>query len=79
MIGSQMAARIDNVLDGLDVEELMVLRIILGHGAEHLSLYSRIDGQIIALLRRVHHVDAETGLSVDDLRKQAPGKDEPKS
>jgi hypothetical protein len=50
--------RIHNFLDGLDVEQLLVLRRILNADRDS-APNNYFDGQIVAILRVVHHVNAE--------------------
>lgn len=59
--------RIANFLDSADIETLFVLRLILAQAQDRMAVYTRLDGQIVALLRAVHHVDPDTGQGVSDL------------
>lgn len=62
MTAEAMAAQVDGFLAGLDVEGLMSLRIILNTGDMNKSISANFfDGQVLALLKYVHHVDPESG------------------
>lgn len=55
-------ARLDAFLTGLDVDGLLSLRLILGQNELASSPTANFwDGQCVALLRYVHHVDPGTG------------------
>lgn len=62
MTAEAMAARVDSFIAGLDVDGLMALRSILNTGDMTKSLSANFwDGQIVSILRHVHHVDPATG------------------
>jgi hypothetical protein len=64
--------RISNFLDGLNVEQLMALRHILTVRKGMAFVSNRhLDGQVVALLRAVHHVDPDTGLRPDEALGKA--------
>lgn len=63
MAAEATAARVDAFLTGLDVDGLLAMRSILNTGDMNKSLSANYwDGQLVALLRYVHHVDPDTGL-----------------
>ena len=54
------ASRIDRFMDGLDVDGLLALRDILNQDSAS-AMNNFFDGQCVTLLRRIHHVDPQTG------------------
>ena len=75
-------ARIEHLLDTLDVEGLLALRLILNHGDQDSAwaMNQYYDGQVASILRRVHQVDPYTGedptqalLAAPPAPTEAPG------
>lgn len=64
MSAEDRTARVEQFIDGLDVEGLLALRTILNAGGDakrHWAMSQYLDGQVVTLLRRVHGVNPETG------------------
>lgn len=64
-------ARIYRFLDGMSIEDLLTLRAVLQMTEKYPNF---IDGMVLTLLRSVHHVDPETGLSPEEALASAPSK-----
>lgn len=62
MTAESLAAQVERFVSGLDVDGLMALRIMLNTGDMGKSLTAQFfDGQLVAILRYVHHVDPDSG------------------
>lgn len=62
MTAEAMVTRVDTFLSGLDVDGLLALRTMFNTGDLNRSVMANFfDGQLVAILRYVHHVDPETG------------------
>lgn len=70
---AERSAAIDRLLDGLGVDGLMAMRTILNQGSPAES-NQFFDGQIRTLLRRVHGVDPDTGMTEQEMLTQAGGQ-----
>ncbi len=70
---AEMRATIFGFLDGLDVDQLRALRLILNMcGDSDRELSEFFDGQVVSIMRLVHHVNPDTGQS---LEEELAGKD----
>lgn len=62
MTAEAMSARVDTFLAGLDVDGMLALRTMFNTGDLNKSVMANFfDGQLVAMLRYVHHVNPETG------------------
>lgn len=66
MASEDRTLRIFRFLDTLDAEALMTLRMILNQDSAS-AVNNYFDGMVVTLLRRVHHVDPDTGKPETDL------------
>lgn len=65
MENATMAQRINALFDSLDVEQLVTLRRMFAmDGRSGMNNY--FEGQIVTMLRRVHNVDPESGLTMEE-------------
>jgi hypothetical protein len=64
-------ARIYAFLDDMPIEDLLTLRAILQMTEKYPNF---IDGMVLTILRAVHHVDPDTGLTKEESLAEAPSK-----
>jgi hypothetical protein len=74
MEAEERLASVDRFLDSLNVEQLMALRYVLNQDKAS-AMNNYFDGQVVTLMRRVHGVDAVTGLTPQQaFERQAAGR-----
>ncbi len=69
--GEAMAMSVYSFMDGLNVEQLIALRRMLCCDEES-RMNQFFDGQIVSILRLVHHVHPDTGKPESDPSAVAP-------
>lgn len=73
MLVESLEQRMHNFLDNLDVEGLLILRKMLQGGPD---LARHLDGQIVSILRVVHHVNSEGKSHAEVLAEGDASKEE---
>ena len=74
MAAEERSRAVDRFFDGLNVEQLMILRTIFNQ-SDAATMNQYFDGRVYELLRRVHGVDPDTGLSpIEALERAENGR-----
>lgn len=68
-----MQERIYSLLDSLNVEQLMALRVMFGTDGKS-PMCNYFEGMIVTVLRLTHGVDPESGLTPQEALEQAEAK-----
>lgn len=76
MAQEELSRSIDRLLDELNVDQLMSLRKIFAMERDS-AIMNNLDGQVISILRRVHHVDSMTGDPLSDLTMERLDSQQP--
>lgn len=71
MQAQSMAERVYIFIEGLDVDQLMVLRFMLAMDGKS-ATNNYFEGMVVSTLRLMHRADAETGITLDSFHTDPP-------
>ena len=71
MQAQSFTERIYGFIEGLDIEQLLMLRAILGLDGKSTS-NNYFEGMVVSTLRLHHHADADTGITLESLKNDSP-------